>query len=134
MSTEKKIAVGYRFNLVDEEKISTRFRHIFGELVGWECNDCIEVVAVVEDSAGNTKYVCLNKQPDVLTTCNLPIEFFDELDSIKQVAMRARVENLVDAIQQCENIGLRVFYDTDMIIGATLVKHNSEVVVTLCKG
>lgn len=79
--------VGHKFKFnEDESQLPEKFSWLIGDKYGWEQDDEIEVVKQIENDEGEIVAVCLNMQPDVLTSACLPIEFFEtkaeSLDSI----------------------------------------------------
>lgn len=62
---------------------------------------------------------------EFLIMCHNIAAVTEKPESPEQRKEREAVENLRDAIQQCEEVGLRVFHDKQMITGAVI---NKEVV------
>jgi hypothetical protein len=133
MTTETKGAsiVGNTYTIPAEDDLQPLWLFIYGESHCWGYGDTIKVLAEVIDSEGITKYVTLNTQIDVLNTANLPIEFFNELDSLTRSKQYKCIDDLQKAITDCRKAGVSVYFDTFDIQGIKSIKRDDKPIALL---
>lgn len=76
--TQAMVDVSVGFKLKFTHEIDGKFKHLHSEKYGWEDGDDLEVIHITENHNGETCFIVLNCQTDVLNTAAIvDISFFD---------------------------------------------------------